>query len=109
MCAGDPIDADEVFELLAGLVARSLVVADTGPETRYRLLETIREYGEERLAEAGETDMLRLRHASYYTEFARVVQSHLYGPGTSRVGSTPGSRARQPARGDGLRARHARR
>jgi predicted ATPase/DNA-binding SARP family transcriptional activator len=77
--AVEPIDANEVFELVAGLVARSLVVADTGPETRYRLLETIREYGEEHLAEARETDMLRLRHASYYTELARVAQSHLYG------------------------------
>ena len=79
IAAVEPIDADEVFESVAGLVARSLVVADTGPETRYRLLETIREYGEERLAEAGETDMLRLRHATYYTELARVAQSHLYG------------------------------
>ena len=47
-------------ELLAGLVARSLVVAERdGPETRYRLLETIREYGEERLAEHGETEAVR--------------------------------------------------
>ena len=39
-----------MFELLASLVARSLVVAEEhGPETRYRLLETIRQYGEERL------------------------------------------------------------
>ena len=80
VCAGSPIDADAVFELLAGLVARSLVVADTGTDTRYRLLETVRQYGEERLAEAGETDMLRVRHARYYTEFATAVRSHLYGP-----------------------------
>jgi predicted ATPase/class 3 adenylate cyclase len=79
--SGDPIDEDEVFELLAGLVARSLVVAhDQGAETRYRLLETIRQYGEERLAEAGETDRVRLRHAEYYAQFAGVVASHIYGP-----------------------------
>jgi predicted ATPase/class 3 adenylate cyclase len=81
VCSGDPIDEDEVLELLAGLVARSLVVADDqGAETRYRLLETLRQYGEERLAEAGDTDRVRLRHADHYTEFAGVVRSHVYGP-----------------------------
>jgi predicted ATPase/class 3 adenylate cyclase len=82
VCAGDPIEVGEVFELLASLVARSLVVADdTGRDTRYRLLETIRQYGEERLAGKDETDRLRLRHADYYTDFATVVQRHVYGPG----------------------------
>jgi predicted ATPase/class 3 adenylate cyclase len=81
VCSGDPIDEDEVLELLAGLVARSLVVADDqGEKTRYRLLETLRQYGEERLAEAGETDRVRLRHSEYYAEFAGVVGSHVYGP-----------------------------
>ena len=81
VCAGDPIEADDVFELLAGLVARSLVVADDeGPGTRYRLLETIRQYGEERLAEAVETESLRIRHARYYAEFAGTVTTHLFGP-----------------------------
>ena len=107
VCAGDPIDADDVFELLAGLVARSLGRRrHAGPDTRYRLLETIREYGEERLAETGETDTLRLRHAEYYTEFARRRAESPLRARTSRVGSTAGSRTRQPARGDGLRARH---
>ena len=56
-----------MFELLANLVARSLVVTEEhGPETRYRLLETIREYGEERLTETGETDRWQARHADYY-------------------------------------------
>jgi predicted ATPase len=82
VCAGDPIDVDEVFELLANLVARHLVVADdTGSDTRYRLLETIRQYGEERLAETGDTDTLRTCHCDYYTEFAGVVRGHSYGAG----------------------------
>jgi predicted ATPase len=66
VCGGEGIDPDSVFELLAGLVARSLVVAeDHGIETRYRLLETIRQYGEERLGAAGETQLWQARHASY--------------------------------------------
>ena len=87
VCAGGPIDGDEVFELLASLVARSLVLADAGPETRYRLLETIREYGEERLAENGEADALRLRHAEYFLQFLGVVNAHLYGPGQVEWGA----------------------
>jgi predicted ATPase/class 3 adenylate cyclase len=81
VCCGDPIDDDDVLELLAGLVARSLVVADDqGAATRYRLLETIRQYGEERLTESGETDRVRLRHAEYFAEFAAVVGSHIFSP-----------------------------
>jgi predicted ATPase len=50
VCSGEGIDSGAVFELLASLVARSLVVAEeSGPQSRYRLLETIRQYGEERL------------------------------------------------------------
>ena len=56
---------------LTDLVDRSLVVAERGGlDTRYRLLETIREYGEERLVEHGETDALRDRHARYYADYA---------------------------------------
>src|ERR1700751_4762783 len=48
VCGCEGIDPDAVFGLLASLVARSLVVAeDHGLRTRYRLLETIRQYGEE--------------------------------------------------------------
>ena len=80
VCAGDPIEGDDVFELLANLVARSLVVADdTGPDTRFVLLETIRQYGEERLAETGDTDAVRARHCDHYIEFAGVVRAHTYG------------------------------
>src|SRR6516162_1586772 len=67
VCEGAPVDARVVWELLAGLVAQSLVVAeDQGGATRYRLLETIRQYSEERLDEHGETEALRDAHAEYY-------------------------------------------
>ena len=70
-----------MFESLARLVAHHLVVADDMKEaTRYRLLDTIRQYGEERLVELDETDTLRARHADYYAEFAGVVRDHSYGP-----------------------------
>jgi predicted ATPase len=87
VCGRDPIEVDEVLDLLVGLVARSLVVADDGgPDTRYRLLETIRQYGEERLAEVSETEPCRVRHARYYGELVGEVDRHIYGPGQREWG-----------------------
>jgi len=81
VCAGDPIDASRSFSLLSTLVDRSLVVVERGdPATRYRLLETIREYGEERLAEHGETDAVRRRHAEHYDAYARRLYEKARGP-----------------------------
>ena len=77
VCSGEDIDPGAVFELLASLVARSLVVAEeSGPQSRYRLLETIRQYGEERLDQAGETERWRARHAGYYAGFLSQVREH---------------------------------
>jgi predicted ATPase/class 3 adenylate cyclase len=77
VCGGEGIDPDAVFELLANLVARSLLVAEEyGPQSRYRLLETIRQYGEERLDQAGETERWRARHADYYAGFLTHVREH---------------------------------
>jgi predicted ATPase/class 3 adenylate cyclase len=81
VCGGDGIDPDTVFVLLAGLVARSLVVTEEhGPETRYRLLETIRQYGEERLDEAGDTERWRARHADYYTGVLSRIREPAHDP-----------------------------
>ena len=77
VCGGEGIDPDAVLELLAGLVARSLVVAeDHGPQTRCRLLATIRQYGEERLEAAGQTQQWRARHASYYAGLLHQIRHH---------------------------------
>jgi predicted ATPase/class 3 adenylate cyclase len=81
VCSSDPVEREEVINLVAGLVARSLVVAeDDGRGTRYRLLETIRQYGEERLAEWGETDALFMRHAHYYAALSAQAAERFYGP-----------------------------
>jgi predicted ATPase/class 3 adenylate cyclase len=81
VCGGEGIDPDMVFELLAGLVARSLVVTEEhGLETRYRLLETIRQYGEERLSEAGETGRWQARHADYYAGVLSGIREQAHDP-----------------------------
>jgi predicted ATPase/class 3 adenylate cyclase len=81
VCGGDGIDPDTVFEMLASLVARSLVVTEEhGFESRYRLLETIRLYGEERLDETGETERWRARHAAYYAGVLSRIREHAHDP-----------------------------
>ena len=65
----DPaIDEAAVIDLVAQLVTRSLVVADTIAGRRYRLLETTRAYALERLVEAEEIDAIRRKHAKYYRD-----------------------------------------
>ncbi len=69
--AGDPLDDWEVFDLVASLVDKSLVVADSsGAETRYRFFETTRDYAAERLDQAGEGDWRR-RLADYMVALLR--------------------------------------
>jgi predicted ATPase/class 3 adenylate cyclase len=81
ICADEVVEQRTFFAFLRGLVAKSFVVAERdGPETRYRLLETIREYAEERLAEYHEIELLRTRHAEWYAESARVAARELTGP-----------------------------
>ena len=65
--AEDPIDAGDVADLVSGLVDRSLVVAEGGTGGfRYRLLESIRQFGASQLAAAGEEGETRDRHAQLY-------------------------------------------
>lgn len=67
---GGVVEHSEVFEILAHLVARSLVQADAAStETRYRLLETVRQYAQEHLDEAGETESVRDAHARWCASF----------------------------------------
>jgi hypothetical protein len=74
VCGLDPIDALDVVDLLGTLVDKSLVIADrTEGTTRYRLLETLRQYGEERLEERGETLLARGFHLTHYLGLARVA------------------------------------
>ncbi len=71
ICAGEGIAADEVLDLLAGLVNKSLVmVEEAGADSRYRLLETVRQYGHEKLVAAGEAEQLRDRHLDWYVVLA---------------------------------------
>jgi len=78
--AGEPIDELEVVDLLGRLVDKSLVVAeDRGATTRYRLLETIHQYAQERLDAAGEGGAVGRLHAEHYAAFAVTAGDGLRG------------------------------
>ncbi len=72
-------------DVLARLVDKSLVTpASTGLDTRYRLLETVREYAAERLAAAGETEDAGGRHRAWFVDLAREWQARSGDPWWSR-------------------------
>ena len=63
--SGSGIDRADVVDILSSLTEKSLVAVDSEGR-RYRLLETIRQYAQERLSEAGEDDAVRRRHLDHY-------------------------------------------
>ncbi|MCA1837027.1 MAG: AfsR/SARP family transcriptional regulator, partial [Actinobacteria bacterium] len=78
VCADGARGLNSAFEPLAALVARSLVIADTtGSHARYRLLDSIRAYGAERLSESGELATFRRRHAAHFVAFAERLEPRL--------------------------------
>ncbi|OZM80355.1 BTAD domain-containing putative transcriptional regulator [Pseudonocardia sp. MH-G8] len=82
ICSGEDLPADGVPEVLARLVDRSLVTVDPHADGhRYRLLESVAEYGRERAGAAGELAGLRKRHGRYYTALAERAAAQLRGPG----------------------------
>jgi predicted ATPase/DNA-binding CsgD family transcriptional regulator len=75
VCAADKIDHDDVLHLLGRLIDKSLVVAgERDGQARYRLLETIRLYADDRLAEAGEVAATRDRHLDHFLAFAEAIE-----------------------------------
>jgi predicted ATPase len=76
VCADEGVDPADVFELLSSLVDKSMVIADrSGRSVRYRLLETLRQYGEERLADRGDSAQHRDRHLMHYVSIAEAARS----------------------------------
>jgi predicted ATPase/class 3 adenylate cyclase len=77
--ADDELEQAEVPDTLAQLVAKSLVLVDDDPETRYGLLETIRQFSQEQLEAAGRAVASRQRHADYYRTLAEHAGAGLRG------------------------------
>ncbi len=79
--AGAELDAEEVAEIVGGLVDRSMLGAQTDdPPTRYTMLDTLRHFGRERLETLGWATSTRLDHARYHVELAEAAFAGLTGP-----------------------------
>jgi predicted ATPase/class 3 adenylate cyclase/tetratricopeptide (TPR) repeat protein len=83
----DGIEKNEVLDLVTGLIEKSMLVVQSDDEagTRYRLLETLRQYARSRLVESGDVEDLRRRHARYFADLAEKGDEELRGPGQYEV------------------------
>lgn len=80
VCADGAVDSGEVLDLVAALIDKSLVVVEAGGGgTSYRLLETIRQYAQDRLLAEGEAQELRDRHLRYFLDLVERADSMLRG------------------------------
>nr|WP_225955246.1 BTAD domain-containing putative transcriptional regulator [Kibdelosporangium phytohabitans] len=75
--AAEHVCGEDAFDVLTALADKSLLVAGE----RYRMLDTIKAYGLERLDEAGETERIRQAHAEYFLSYTTAADARLRGPG----------------------------
>jgi predicted ATPase/class 3 adenylate cyclase/DNA-binding CsgD family transcriptional regulator len=75
VCGGSDLEGFQVFDQVGLLVDKSLVVTENSSDrTRYRLLETVRQYAQEKLSESGEADAVRGQHRDFYAQFAELIE-----------------------------------
>ena len=81
ICPGDNLDEYEVLDTLSQLVDKSLVMREEGAsgEGRYRLLESVRQYGRDKLRADGEEEALCTRHAAWFLEWAAATAPEFNG------------------------------
>lgn len=86
---GEDVRAEDVLDVVTRLVDRSLLVpayaTDEEDGTRYRMLESVAAYGLDRLADAGETEAVRHRHALHFTDLATQAAALLHGRDQRRL------------------------
>ncbi len=81
VCAGQGIEMYDILELLNQLVNKSLVALiehTQSGEMRYRMLETIRQYAQEKLFNAGDSETIRDHHLAYYVKMVKQAEPELY-------------------------------
>jgi non-specific serine/threonine protein kinase len=81
ICADITIKSETILDLLTQLINKSLVVGqEEAGRIRYRMLETIRRYANEKLAESGEANISQDRHLEYFLNLAETAEPHLIRP-----------------------------
>lgn len=86
ICSGPDLPADSVLDVLSGLLAQSVVLREeSAMGARYRMLDTVREYGAEWLAATGDTDRLRRRHRDWFLGLATWCELDWFSPRQAEV------------------------
>ncbi|MFF9784237.1 ATP-binding protein [Streptomyces nigrescens] len=81
VCTSADLPRHEVLDVVHGLVEKSVLIRqEHGGRCRYRMLETVREYGQAHLAASGELAMLHRRHRDHRLDLAARAQDHWFGP-----------------------------
>ncbi len=81
VCGAAPLHDSDVMDLLASLVEKSLAtMQEQAPGTRYRMLETMREYAHEKLVQAGDAAATAARHCEHFFALAKQAREGLKGP-----------------------------
>ncbi|TMR28358.1 LuxR family transcriptional regulator [Nonomuraea zeae] len=81
VCSAEPLAREDILPLLAVLTEKSIVTSQTcGTRSRYQVLETLRQYGHERLTKDEATSALGRRHAEYYQALAERYRTRWFGP-----------------------------
>lgn len=81
VCGVDPLDGDDVLNLLDSLVEKSILMLDERDDgARYRMLETLRDYGREKLEQDGDGVAIAVRHCEHYFALAKQANQALRGP-----------------------------
>ncbi|MFE6665647.1 ATP-binding protein [Streptomyces sp. NPDC057697] len=92
ICSGADLPADSVLDVLSALLAQCVVVReDAGHGARYRMLDTVREYGAEWLAATDDTDRLRRRHRDWFLGLATWCELDWFSPRQAEVAARAGS------------------
>jgi predicted ATPase/DNA-binding CsgD family transcriptional regulator len=81
VCQGDGLESDDVLQVVAALVDKSVLLREESEgAVRFRLLETVREYGQDKLVETGEHAEIRRRHRDWYAGLVDRCDAEFIGP-----------------------------
>jgi predicted ATPase/class 3 adenylate cyclase len=81
VCEGGSVRSEEALNLLEQLIHKSLVIKEEDhSESRYHMLETIRQYAHEKLVQTGEEQGVRDRHLNYFLKLSEQIEAELVGP-----------------------------